>query len=136
MRVVFSVGALAGATSVACGHAGDEGPGGQQSFTGLEDETSHTETDTHSSTSADSDADSSDDGSADTSGDGDGDGDGGEVCDATPWSGIWVGDPCEVDGDCSFEGGFCITPDDGFPCGTCSTPCEEFCDDLSHDTLM
>ena len=41
------------------------------------------------------------DGDTDT-GDGDGDGD---MCDATPWSGIWVGDPCELDSDCSFPGG-------------------------------
>jgi hypothetical protein len=33
------------------------------------------------------------------------------------------------DGDCAFEGGYCITDAQGFPCGTCSVACDGLCPD-------
>jgi hypothetical protein len=68
-------------------------------------------------------------------GDGDGDGDefgmpdvGGESCDS--WDVEWIGGPCGHDDDCSYDGGFCLMEAEGFPCGTCSLPCELYCPDL------
>ena len=56
---------------------------------------------------------------------------GGESFDCTPaWTSTFVGSPCESDSDCSFDGGFCLHEDDGFPCGTCSQSCTDLCPDL------
>lgn len=67
-----------------------------------------------------------------TEGDGDGDGDmpdmGGEVCE--PWDVEWIGGPCGHDDDCPYDEGFCLMEDEGFPCGTCSAPCDLYCPDL------
>lgn len=50
--------------------------------------------------------------------------------DCTPWDATWIGAPCAEDGDCGFDGGSCIREDEGFPCGTCSQPCDALCPDL------
>lgn len=62
---------------------------------------------------------------------GDDDATDGEVpVDCSPgWDTPWVGSPCDSDGDCGFAGGYCLTPDDGFPCGTCSQDCTTTCPD-------
>ncbi|RME29290.1 MAG: hypothetical protein D6806_01665, partial [Deltaproteobacteria bacterium] len=39
----------------------------------------------------------------------------------------WIGGACSGDGDCPYEGGFCLLPEEGFPRGTCSAPCRKFC---------
>ncbi len=53
-----------------------------------------------------------------------------ESYDCTPWSTPFIGAPCTDDSDCGYEAGQCIREDQGFPCGTCSTPCEQLCPDL------
>lgn len=53
-----------------------------------------------------------------------------EGFDCTPWAATWIGAPCADDGDCGFDGGSCIREDEGFPCGTCSQPCDALCPDL------
>lgn len=40
----------------------------------------------------------------------------------------FIGSPCETDADCDYEGGVCLR--EGFPGGTCSTACTQYCDDL------
>jgi hypothetical protein len=55
---------------------------------------------------------------------------GGAGVDCTPWSAPWIGGPCMQDGDCAYDGGFCLRDDQGFPCGTCSQACEMLCPDL------
>jgi hypothetical protein len=40
----------------------------------------------------------------------------------------FIGSPCEVDADCTYEGAVCLT--DGFPGGSCSLACDRFCPDL------
>jgi len=50
--------------------------------------------------------------------------------DCTPWSAPWIGAPCMQDGDCAYDGGYCLRDDQGFPCGTCSQACEMLCPDL------
>ena len=64
-------------------------------------------------------------------GDGDGDGDTGGLCDPTPssWD-PWIGGPCNDDLDCGYDGGVCLREDEGWPCGTCSLPCELYCPDV------
>ncbi len=54
---------------------------------------------------------------------------GGPVCD--PWTpGVeWIGADCGHDDDCGYEQGMCLLAEEGFPCGTCSQPCDEFCPD-------
>lgn len=42
----------------------------------------------------------------------------------------FVGGPCDSDADCPYEGGLCLFEDDGFPNGTCSAACEQYCPDL------
>jgi hypothetical protein len=58
--------------------------------------------------------------------------DGGEIpIDCTPvWQQAWIGSPCSTDADCTYDGGFCLREDDGFPCGTCSMPCDSLCPDI------
>jgi len=67
------------------------------------------------------------DGDGDLGGDGDGDG----LCDPTPaaWD-PWVGGPCLDDSDCAYDGGVCLRDDEGWPCGTCSLSCEQYCPDI------
>ncbi len=56
--------------------------------------------------------------------------DGEDPVDCTPgWVTSWVGSPCAGDGDCNYTGGRCLTPGDGFPCGTCTLDCETVCPD-------
>lgn len=50
--------------------------------------------------------------------------------DCTPWAATWIGGPCMQDADCGYDGGFCLREDEGFPCGTCSQPCDMLCPDL------
>jgi len=53
-----------------------------------------------------------------------------EPVDCTPgWDTPWIGSPCASDGDCSYTGGHCLMPDDGFPCGTCTLDCATSCPD-------
>lgn len=60
-----------------------------------------------------------------------GDGTTGGGTDCSPaWTSTWVGSPCASDADCSFPGGSCLPEADGFPCGTCSTACDQLCEDL------
>ncbi len=40
----------------------------------------------------------------------------------------FIGSPCQVDADCEYEGGVCLR--DGFPEGSCSAACDQYCDDL------
>jgi len=40
----------------------------------------------------------------------------------------FIGSPCQVDADCTYEGGVCLT--EGFPMGSCSLPCDRLCPDL------
>ena len=66
-----------------------------------------------------------------TGGDGDvtgGDGDG-DLCD-TPWSDPWIGSPCETARDCHGQG-TCLPSSAGFPCGLCTEPCDQYCQDLA-----
>jgi hypothetical protein len=41
----------------------------------------------------------------------------------------FIGAPCDADSDCDFEGALCLFPDEGFPYGTCSAPCDRYCPD-------
>lgn len=41
----------------------------------------------------------------------------------------WIGGPCSVDGDCPFTGGQCLTDAAGWPSGTCTQSCTQFCPD-------
>lgn len=71
--------------------------------------------------------DDSDSDSGDPTGD---DPTGEEPVDCTPgWETPWIGSPCASDGDCSFSGGSCLLPEDGFPCGTCTQSCTTTCPD-------
>ena len=50
--------------------------------------------------------------------------------DCTPgWETPWIGSPCGGDGDCTYTGGRCLLPEDGFPCGTCTLDCATSCPD-------
>ena len=54
-----------------------------------------------------------------------------EPIDCTPaWPTPWIGSPCQADGDCAFDGGQCLQPSDGFPCGTCTQACTMHCPDI------
>jgi hypothetical protein len=44
-------------------------------------------------------------------------------------NGGFIGGPCESDGDCAYEGGFCLLEAEGFPGGMCSLDCDLFCPD-------
>lgn len=66
-------------------------------------------------------SDPSDDGTADETG---------EDYDCSPWTTPWIGASCMLDDDCAYDGGFCLREDQGFPCGTCSLSCDQFCRDL------
>lgn len=49
----------------------------------------------------------------------------------------FIGSPCTGDADCDYDGGFCLLDDDGFPEGTCSAPCDQYCDDQEgHPTTF
>jgi hypothetical protein len=41
----------------------------------------------------------------------------------------YIGSPCDLDADCPYEGGVCLREEEGFPLGTCSASCTQFCDD-------
>ena len=41
----------------------------------------------------------------------------------------FIGAPCETDDDCLYDGGMCLTDELGFPEGSCSLPCEQYCPD-------
>lgn len=45
----------------------------------------------------------------------------------------WIGSACGHDRDCSYDGGFCLMPEEGFPRGHCSAKCEKFCPDRKGD---
>jgi hypothetical protein len=49
---------------------------------------------------------------------------------APQWTTPWIGSPCAGDGDCSYDGGFCVLESQGFPCGTCSQSCDSLCPDV------
>ena len=56
---------------------------------------------------------------------------GGVPADCSPaWETAWIGSPCAGDADCPYDGGSCLLPEDGFPCGTCTAPCDMLCPDL------
>ena len=48
---------------------------------------------------------------------------------APAWTTPWIGSPCETDADCSYDGGQCILESQGYPCGTCTLPCDNLCPD-------
>lgn len=49
----------------------------------------------------------------------------------------FIGSPCAVDADCTFDGGTCLLPSDGYPRGMCTTGCDRFCDDRpGHPTTF
>jgi len=86
--------------------------------------------------SADDDDDDDDDAPGTTGGIPDPDGGEGETTDGLPeydcspaWETPWIGSPCGDDTDCSYEGGYCLREDEGFPCGTCSMACDNLCPD-------
>ena len=116
---------------VACGGAeGTTGMGweGPESGTGVADASGVTTNDDPSSPVT-SEGDDSTGGSIDPSV-GDDSTSGDPPIDCTPaWSPAFVGSPCASDGDCAFEGGYCITEGEGFPCGTCSVACDGLCPD-------
>lgn len=56
---------------------------------------------------------------------------GGMACDALSSWDPWIGGPCEDDLDCGYEGGVCLREDEGFPCGTCTLPCDLYCPDAA-----
>ncbi len=71
----------------------------------------------------------------------DGDTDGGWTNSDTPqldlpdegcedWDIPWIGGACGHDDDCDYADGLCLMEDEGFPCGTCSQPCDQYCPDL------
>lgn len=41
----------------------------------------------------------------------------------------FIGAPCTSDDDCTYDGGLCLLEDEGYPYGSCSAPCDQFCDD-------
>ncbi|MEQ1505492.1 MAG: extensin family protein, partial [Myxococcota bacterium] len=41
----------------------------------------------------------------------------------------YIGSPCGSDADCPYDGGVCLKESEGFPRGTCSASCDQFCDD-------
>jgi hypothetical protein len=41
----------------------------------------------------------------------------------------YIGSPCATVADCTYEGAVCLLPGDGFPGGTCSLPCDQYCPD-------
>jgi len=48
-----------------------------------------------------------------------------------PWApGIsWIGADCGHDLDCDYDESVCLLAEEGFPCGTCSQPCDALCPD-------
>ncbi len=55
----------------------------------------------------------------------------GVTCESTPspWD-PWIGGPCETNADCAYADGFCMYADEGWPCGTCTQPCDLVCPDV------
>jgi hypothetical protein len=43
----------------------------------------------------------------------------------------WIGGACQTSADCPFTDGECLTEADGWPQGTCTAPCSQFCPDQS-----
>lgn len=41
----------------------------------------------------------------------------------------WIGGPCARDEDCTYEGSFCLSDEEGYPRGLCSLDCDRFCPD-------
>lgn len=41
----------------------------------------------------------------------------------------YIGSPCGSDADCPYAGGVCLLDAQGFPSGTCSAPCDQYCED-------
>ncbi len=41
----------------------------------------------------------------------------------------WIGGPCARDEDCTYEGAFCLSDEEGYPRGQCSLDCDRFCPD-------
>jgi hypothetical protein len=54
---------------------------------------------------------------------------GGGLCEE-PWDPPWIGGPCDGPAACPYEAATCLTARQGFPCGTCSRPCDLYCPDL------
>jgi hypothetical protein len=49
----------------------------------------------------------------------------------------FVGSPCQTDADCPYDGGVCLLDAEGFPRGTCSSSCDQFCpDDAGYPTTF
>ena len=42
----------------------------------------------------------------------------------------WIGSPCTNDAACPYDGGFCLTEEEGYPDGQCSQWCDQFCPDM------
>ena len=43
----------------------------------------------------------------------------------------WIGEPCQQNSDCHYNGGFCLKSGEGFPGGHCSKSCTNTCPDKS-----
>jgi len=41
----------------------------------------------------------------------------------------WIGSPCETVADCPYEDAVCLLDSEGFPAGTCSLACDQYCPD-------
>ncbi len=83
----------------------------------------------------DDDSDGDDDDSTEDQGDDDDSTEPGDDDDATGpiWDGPegFVGAPCETNSDCPYDGGVCLTEEDGFPRGMCSVGCDLYCPDAT-----
>jgi hypothetical protein len=126
MRRSLAHGWIPGLILAACADPGPRSSGDEE-LGGSESSTSQTPGDDEDTTDPLPDL-------ADPTGDGDGDGDGDEdpdLCDPTPssWD-PWIGGPCLDDLDCGYDGGVCLREEQGWPCGTCSQPCDLYCPDI------
>ena len=47
----------------------------------------------------------------------------------------WIGGPCQTDADCPYDGGYCLTEDQGYPRGMCTQTCSGTCPDLEGNPV-
>ena len=47
----------------------------------------------------------------------------------------WIGGPCETDADCPYDGGYCLTEDQGYPRGMCTQTRSGACPDLEGNPV-
>ena len=58
-------------------------------------------------------------------------GDGGQIGGGPPvtMNASFIGSACATDADCAYDGGICLTEQEGFPGGMCSKACSKYCPD-------